>query len=269
MTILVGIRCRDGVVLGADSSVTFGPGPHARTIEQSTDKKIEIIGEQVIVAGTGYVGHQQRFADVVTGLYKKNDLFGRRSALDIARAMSTHGTNDFASTNAARGAYAALVAYKSSDSNFNLCEFGSDGFQPEMKEQNGLWWVAAGSGQAIVDPFLALLGQVFWKDGPPSLRGGIFTAYWALKHACELNPGGIQEPIHIATLCIDKNDKGRVKARKLDADSLAEHGDMILSATERLRSFRDVLEGSVEATEVPKPQNGNKVILPGLPIGHS
>jgi len=35
-----------------------------RFIEQSTRQKIENIGEAVIVAGTGLVGHMQRFAAV-------------------------------------------------------------------------------------------------------------------------------------------------------------------------------------------------------------
>jgi 20S proteasome alpha/beta subunit len=41
VTAIVGIRCKDGVVIGADSSATFGDGGGNRFIEQSTRKKIE------------------------------------------------------------------------------------------------------------------------------------------------------------------------------------------------------------------------------------
>lgn len=252
MTILVGIKCKDGIVIGADSSVTFG-GLSLRTIEQHTDRKIEIIGDQVIVAGTGFVGHQQRFSSVVTKIFKGNDTFGKKNALDIGRVLAGAGVTDFASTGAPQRQYAALVAYKSEDNDYNLCEFSIDNFQPELKELNGLWWVSLGSGQPIVDPFLALLAKVFWKDGPPSIRGGIFSAYWALEHACDLNTGGIKEPIHIAVLKSDRANKGRVRAKMLDSDELAEHKDMIRAATEQLRKFRDVLEGSMEAKEIPEP----------------
>jgi 20S proteasome alpha/beta subunit len=44
MTSLVAIRCKDGVVIGSDSSATFGDGSYVRTIEQTTDRKIEIVG---------------------------------------------------------------------------------------------------------------------------------------------------------------------------------------------------------------------------------
>jgi 20S proteasome alpha/beta subunit len=70
MTAIVGIRCKDGVVIGADSSATFTDGGQVRTIEQPTEKKIEIIGDKVIVAGTGSVGHGQRFCAVVRKLHQ-------------------------------------------------------------------------------------------------------------------------------------------------------------------------------------------------------
>ena len=54
MTILVGLLCKDGIVIGSDSSATFGTMQN-RTIEQPTDK-IEIIDGKVIIAGTGQVG---------------------------------------------------------------------------------------------------------------------------------------------------------------------------------------------------------------------
>lgn len=54
MTILVGLLCKEGIVIGADSSATFGSAQF-RTIEQPTDK-IEIIDNQIIVAGTGQIG---------------------------------------------------------------------------------------------------------------------------------------------------------------------------------------------------------------------
>jgi 20S proteasome alpha/beta subunit len=53
MTILIGVLCEDGIVIGADSSATFTHGP-AKTIEQPT-KKVATIGEDLVFAGTGSV----------------------------------------------------------------------------------------------------------------------------------------------------------------------------------------------------------------------
>src|SRR5882762_8782723 len=84
--------------------------------------------------------------------------------------------------------FAAMVAYPANDQP-SLCELpGGPGiFQPEIKKVDDLWFASTGSGQSITDPFLALLRKVYWRDEAPSLQGGIFTALWALQHACEVS----------------------------------------------------------------------------------
>jgi 20S proteasome alpha/beta subunit len=97
VTAIVGIRCKDGVVIGSDSSATFGDSGGRNTIEQSTAKKIEIIGESVIVAGTGAVGHMQRFTAITQTLWDQKALQGK-SEIEIGKLLSSGGINDFAST---------------------------------------------------------------------------------------------------------------------------------------------------------------------------
>lgn len=63
MTAIVGILCKDGIVIGTDSSATFSASTTS-TIEQPV-KKISIIENRVIVAGSGQIGLDQRFCDVV------------------------------------------------------------------------------------------------------------------------------------------------------------------------------------------------------------
>jgi hypothetical protein len=248
MTVLVGIRCKDGVVVGADSSATFVDGGQMRTIEQPTHKKISIIAEQFIVAGTGYVGHQQRFENLVGRLYEAK-AFAGKSQIEIAKILSVEGIKDFASTNSPQNLYSALVAYPTKTIPV-LCELlgGNTAFQPEIKEPDSLWFSSMGSGQLIADPFLALFRQVFWKAGPPNIQGGIFTALWALKHACDVNPGGIKEPIHIAVLA---TSEGKLKARMLSQDELSEHANMVTEATLHFGAFKEILEGK-NAVDVPK-----------------
>lgn len=61
MTVLVGVLCQDGVVIGADSSMTHTLATgQTGTIEQPTDK-IYRVGPDVLIAGTGVVGLVQRF----------------------------------------------------------------------------------------------------------------------------------------------------------------------------------------------------------------
>jgi 20S proteasome alpha/beta subunit len=52
MTAIVGILCRDGLVIGADSSTTFASSVGSPIIEQPTEK-LSLISDCIIVAGTG------------------------------------------------------------------------------------------------------------------------------------------------------------------------------------------------------------------------
>ncbi|HSK80161.1 MAG TPA: hypothetical protein VLQ45_27150 [Thermoanaerobaculia bacterium] len=62
MTSIVGVLCRDGAVIGTDSATTFGG--RLRTIEQATEK-LDLIGDEIILAGAGSTGLRQRFRDIV------------------------------------------------------------------------------------------------------------------------------------------------------------------------------------------------------------
>ena len=170
MTAIVGIRCSDGVVIGADSSATFGDG-RLQTIEQPM-KKVDIIEDKVVVAGTGAVGLGQRFNRLVRIAYSQN-IFASDDHIEVGKALSRAAIDDFASTHAKAGQYGALVGF-SLGGRPRLCEFTMADFQPEFKDKR-IWYVSKGSGQPITDPFLALMRSVFWKNRPPTVRDGTFA----------------------------------------------------------------------------------------------
>ena len=208
MTILIGVLCKDGVVIGADSSATFDAGG-IRTIEQPT-KKIDIIDGKIIVAGTGQIGLGQRFSYQIKKAWDTNKLKG--PPIEVAKTMSALGISDFIDTKwVDRGQYGALVAFPA-EKKSHLCEFQLRDFQPELKTEH-LWYVSVGSGQLIVDPFLGLIRKIFWANGQPTTyQDGIFIVVWALQQAIDLNTGGINEPMQIAVLSQDGTD---MKARML------------------------------------------------------
>jgi hypothetical protein len=57
-----------------------------------------------------------------------------------------------------------------------LVEFGSMDFQPEFKEGK-LFFVSAGSGQLLADPFLAFVSRVLWKGMMPTVELARFGVY--------------------------------------------------------------------------------------------
>jgi hypothetical protein len=256
MTSLVAVRCKDGVVIGSDSSATLGDSAQVRTIEQLTDKKIAIVGNtnKLIIAGTGYIGHHQRFVDCANTANAKGD-FNNKPELEIPKLLSKIGVDDFMRSFPTGFIptiikYSAFVAYKAHNKAC-LCELnGAVGFQPEVRQVDDLWFTSAGSGQPITDSFLSLFSSVFWENQAPDVRGGIFTVYWALKHACEVNPGGVNFPIKIA---IYAQRNASLDAWMLSEDEMQETKDLVAAASEHFAGFRDVLLGKVGTKRPPPP----------------
>ena len=245
MTAIVGVLCEDGVVIGSDSAASFGFGG-GRTIEQPV-KKIDIIGDHVIVAGTGQAGVGQRFRHLIRGLYDKKEFSEQKhDHIAVGKMLSQQGQQDFATTGAQKGQYGCLVAF-SQAKKFYLVELAVNDFQPEFKTTD-MPFATLGCGQPITDPFLAFLRKVFFANGPPKLEDGKFIAIWALLHAIELNPGGINGPLQVAVL---KNDNGQLKASLLEGGELEEQVSSVQAAEEHLRGFQRDLGG---ANPVPIPQ---------------
>ena len=54
MTLIVGLHCTDGVVIGSDSAITFTAGAGIPTIAQTSLEKINIVDDHVIVVGSSW-----------------------------------------------------------------------------------------------------------------------------------------------------------------------------------------------------------------------
>ena len=75
LTLIVGIKCTDGVVLGADGAATLGV-MGTPTVRQAV-KKLTIIDRQVVVGVSGPVGLAQRFTNEVEALWTGGKLSGK------------------------------------------------------------------------------------------------------------------------------------------------------------------------------------------------
>lgn len=248
MTVLVGILCKDGVVIGADSAATLMAGQQ-RTIEQSM-KKVDIVGDnRVIVAGTGSGGMGQRFTAIVDQAWR--DKVFMKPPIEVGKALAAIGIKDFASTHAQPGQYGALVAFPCQKKPC-LVEFAVTDFQPELKTHD-FWYVSMGSGQMIADPFLGLIREAFWDDGVPSCKDATFVVTWILSQAIKLNTGGVNGPMQIAVM---DGKSGELNARMVDQTELDGHEANVEGLTAHIRKYRDILRGGAvqQAPGVPKPE---------------
>lgn len=243
MTAIVGVLCHDGIVIGSDSSTTFTHG-NMRTIEQKGEK-IEIVESRVIVAGTGPIGLGQRFCNIVKNTWNNNEFKG--NAMEVCKGLSKAYIQDFHSTFLNKNMYGALVAFPC-EQKLYLCEFDTEVFQPELKTNN-IWYCSMGSSQPITDPFLALIREIYWKEDLPSVNEAIFAVTWTLDHAVQINPGGVNGPVKIATL--QKVDKS-FEARKLDEHELDEHRQCVEDAKTTLRELRARLNSN-NTPNLPTP----------------
>lgn len=243
MTVLVGVRCEDGVVIGSDSAKTSADGS-GRLTTSTPGSKIDIIGGKVVIAHTGQVGMGQRFADTMARSWEAGNFKGKNS-LDFGRLMAQTGAHDFAGTNANPGQYGALVGYRTQKDGPSLCELAIADFQPEVKTD--IWYCSMGSGQSVVDPLLALFRKAFWNDGPPNLAGGLLATTWALELAIELCPFGVDGPIRVA-VC-DKNGN----AKFVEDNELDEHRENAKQAVEHFGRYAAILDDIESAPDVPKP----------------
>ena len=255
MTAIVGVLCRDGVVIGSDSSATFGssnPGANPQpTIEQPTSK-LNIIGDRVVVAGSGEVGLSQRFDRIVTD-FDSRGLWQPNHHIDLANAIAAEAINDFSRTGITPGIirYSALTAFYSSGQ-FRLCEFAVLTFQPEFKDEN-IWFVSIGSGQPITDPILALMRSIFWDDGMPSVQDAILPVTWTLQHVIDVNPGGINGPMRIAVLQEDSQQSGNPVARILDDNELLEPQEHIETLKREMKDRAIRLHQTDDVPQTPRP----------------
>ncbi len=249
MTVVIGMLCEDGAVVGSDSSATLtaGPSGQLRTIEQPS-KKTFVVGENIIFAGTGQVGLGQRFESVLRLVWQHPNL-DNMGPLDIAKLICVKTIEDFASTNAPRGEFGAVVAF-AHRKRFYLYEFAVKDLQPEMKTPD-MWFVSMGSGQVITDPFLGFLRRAFFQEGRPTLSEGVFAVNWALKQAIELNTGGINGPAQIGVL---ESDAPGIpfRAKLLSDTDLSEHNDAVVAVTKHLGKFRDMLSDKI-TSPIPSP----------------
>ena len=243
MTVLVGIHCSDGVVIGADSSSTFAAGPGRNTIEQPSEK-ITVIDGKLIIAGTGAVGLSQRYCAAVESSWRDRKLVGK-SPTDFGKALCQIGLIDFEQTGVKLGnvPFGALVAFPTRVG-AQLCELEYGSFQPELK--SGLWYVSMGGGQSVTDPLLGLMRRAFWKDGRPTVEDGIFAVMWALEHAIRLNTGGVNGPPRVAVLRGDS-------ASMLDEERLREHEQNVEAIYDYIGRFPEELRRPGTASTPPMP----------------
>lgn len=260
MTLIVGIRCSDGVVLASDSAATYGTG-YQSTIGQQHVTKIHVIRDRILFCSTGAIGVAQLLVDRIESLCGDNKL-GGGNPVAVMRTLGQAIAQEVVGFFQASQASAPLVGTQAASMPLvckclvalpvgrqpHLFQFNEVGVPEQASDE--LPFVALGSGQPIADPFLAFLKRVLWKDRRPTLPEGRFGASWTVRHAIQTNPGGVGGKLQLVSLATD--GKGKPEIERVDSEGPEqEHFQSIDSVEEAIRKH---VRGEGETTsEVPRP----------------
>ena len=261
MTVVVGLLCENGVALGADGAATLattGGSPTART----PTRKLEVIGDRLVLGFSGDVGFGQRVRWVVERLWDQGALRDMQvpDALaclqqEIFRCVS----GEFDITSKIGSVVGPVV--RSRVVSESLIAVPLMGKQTLLLLEHSVYptvlsrdlpFVAIGSGKAIADPFLAFLRRIFWKDDLPTIAEGVFAVVWTLQHTIKTSPGGIADPWQVVTL--ERDEDGEWRGREHDSAEMQESEEMVGRAETYLRAFADGIRGAAEAEPSPTPE---------------
>lgn len=260
MTLIVGIKCEDGIVMGADAAATMG-SLGQRTIMQPVNKLqiIEKNGRKAVLGVSGPVGLGQKFKSVLEGHFdlSPNSLSGaplHTAARTLQQIFWEPVEQEMTIAATAKNCIGNQLALESAISSSllaievsgDLCLFVCNQ-QCSFEEITELTFEAIGSGVASAHMFLSFLKRVFFEDQLPSVSEGVFYTVWTLDHAIRTAPGGIAGPIQIVT--IQKRD-GDLTIQELAQEDIDEHLENYAAAEQRLREYKLELAGA-EAVVTP------------------
>lgn len=235
MTLIIGVHCKDGVVLGADSIRTFGT-----LIEQEVSNKIQIDDGDVLIATSGVVGLSQLVKHELRECWHE---IKHQEKISVARNSITHAmlkqidpafrrARDFKSRFEGCSSIIALPF----DDRQLLLQYDIHANSMEVTPESP--FASIGSGSIQADPFLAFIKRTFWNDqAPENISEGTFGVLWTLDHVSRVNAGlGVGGRSRVAILHKQSN---KWQAEFLSDYHLAEHKEAIIEAEDNLRSFRN------------------------------
>ena len=262
MTVIIGILCEDGVVIGSDTVSTLAAAPGHTTIEQQNAIKIEVIGGKAIIATTGAVGLAQRFKRVMKTVVSNNILDGA-DIYDIGIKISGTTIENFRLTASAQQQHpnygwglGALVAFKGPGGEPKLFEFDPFQFHPELKADTDpnrgdrtIRFATMGSGQTIADPLLGFIYKIFWPNGEiPKLADAKLAVAWTLQTTIDLNTGGVGGEPKLAVL---EKDNNKWVAQHIQAGEVMQK---VKELEDHIAAFKNGAGAGVDAAPPPIPK---------------
>jgi hypothetical protein len=214
VTVLVGVCCQDGVLIGADSAMISAAG-HQHTVQETGVIKVEVHFGEIVSATTGAIGLSQRFRLELETMLQGSELrrFQSGSPVVYATELARRTIENFKKTLSPQQqhpqfgyGFGALVAFVCGGT-AHLAEFDALQFHPELKgqvsadgKQKTRPYVTMGGGQVMADPFIAHVNHMLFGTDVPKLSEGRLLVAWTLRHVLAFSTGGVGGDMQIQAL---------------------------------------------------------------------
>jgi hypothetical protein len=228
MTLIVGIKCTDGIVLAAEKDALPGTG----VVDVTEDvKKIHKIENQFLVALGGFSGQGHRYLETIRRLDIESenlDCFQIQEAIHEALqpiVKSIIKTTETVRENSGLKDLGyilaeALVAYVGSDGPCLLHVNHVAQCDPIAETV----YQVIGEGEKVAVPFLSYIKRFVWGDKAPNVSTAIMSALW-MFHFAHNCAGKFGPPWMIATL--QPSADGAASIEILDENALDPHHRLI------------------------------------------
>ncbi len=267
MTLIVGVKCSDGIVLGADSKATYATTTGQSTISQDTVTKLHIGNDRIVVGVSGPIGLGQSYSDEVDSYLASNGFqvkwkSAAAAKTDLSQRFWKHAepcwqraaaTVNVVGQQAAymQCAHATAVAFEIADE-AHLVTFSHQCAPEEVTKD--LPFTAIGSGQAQADPFLAFIRRIFWPSGLPTLTDGQLACIWTLSEVIKHSPGGVGGSIQVVVLSKEKN---KWKCSELPQPDIDTHLQALSAMEDEMRKHLKLAPSSMlppaPSEAIPEP----------------
>lgn len=245
MTLIVGIRCEEGVVIAADTRATMGALGQPTTSQDVT--KLDIPHEGVILGVTGPVGLGQKIRMCLADSWaelkgSKFDLLKARNRIREKMWEQVEPEINHAAIAArligqqiaAQSAVCSALIALPIRGEPTLLTFDQQCASEEVTAE--LPFVSMGAGQAWADPFLAFLKESFWENhAPKRVSDGTLAAIWTVDHVIQRYPSGnVGGGVTVARL-FRSGDKNT--AEMLPTEVVEEHREHYKGAIRQLAEY--------------------------------
>ena len=254
MTLIIGIHCEDGVVLGADGCNT------GRLNRREYPKKLEIHHSRGVLGVAGDIGMVQRLSDRFKTLTVEPEANSDESVQppqnggpgDAVRRVQNSFTEVFVEerlryqslhdhqgawedTHYSRAQAIGCVVLQGGPCLFQIQYIGS----PASYSSDQLPFATIGSGADMADPFLEFLKRSYMRGKRLNLERGILLAIWAMHHAIETNNGGVGHPIQLVTI---SNRGGNWEPREVPKEEFDLQFQSVIDLERQIASLRMTTE---------------------------